>query len=159
MLAEAGDGSGAGGGGRAGGTEAEGVGEKELVKNPDGTMEFSGVGKVLPHLPYVEKVTVDSRKVIDYALNPQNLSGGADKARVFNSALGYNQENAGQLISQLQSKLSSSRAITGKLDQFGQRYTVDLSVTGANGNTAIVRTGWIIDTGTEVPRMTTLYVK
>jgi hypothetical protein len=44
MLAEAGDGSGVGNGGS---TRAEGAGEKELVKNPDGTMEFSGAGGII----------------------------------------------------------------------------------------------------------------
>jgi filamentous hemagglutinin len=38
MLAEAGNGSG------VGSTRAGNTGEKELVKNPDGTMEFSGTG-------------------------------------------------------------------------------------------------------------------
>jgi hypothetical protein len=37
MLAEAGDGSG-------GSTRAGNTGEKELLRNPDGTMEFSGAG-------------------------------------------------------------------------------------------------------------------
>jgi hypothetical protein len=40
MLAEAGDGSG-------GSTRAEGAGEKEFFRNPDGTMEFSGAGSKL----------------------------------------------------------------------------------------------------------------
>ena len=41
-------------------------------------------------LPNVENATVDIRKIIEYALNPDNVSGGANKARVFESALGYN---------------------------------------------------------------------
>jgi len=111
------------------------------------------------NLPNVDKVTIDSRKVTDYALNPKNLSGGADKAKVFDSALGYNQSNAGQLMEQIKTKLPSSEAVLGKLDQYGQRFTVDIPITGPNGNTAIVRTGWILELGADVPRMTTLFVK
>ena len=110
-------------------------------------------------LPNVDKVIVDSRKVTDYALNPKNLSGGADKARVFESALGYNQSNANQLIAQIQGNLSNSEAVLGVLDQYGQRFTVDILITGPNGNTAIVRTGWISELGSDIPRMTTLFVK
>lgn len=47
----------------------------------------------------------------------------------------------------------------GKLDQYGQRYTVDIPIMGPNGNTANVRTGWIIKTGSDVPELTTIFVK
>ena len=80
-------------------------------------------------------------------------------AKVFDSVLGYNQSNADQLIKQLQAKLPSSVAVFGVKDQFGQRITVDVSITGPNGNTAIVRTGWILEPGSEIPRMTTIYIK
>ncbi|MCL1853867.1 MAG: hypothetical protein FWF88_12755, partial [Peptococcaceae bacterium] len=121
--------------------------------------DIAQVGCAENTLPNVEKVTVDSRKVTDYALNPNNLSGGADKARVFENALGYNQLNFGQLIEQIQSKLPSCEAVLGKADQYGQRFTVDIPITGPNGNTANVRTGWILEPGSDTPRMTTLFVK
>ena len=73
--------------------------------------------------------------------------------------MGYNQSNSAQLIEQIQSKLPDSEAVLGELDMYEQRYTVDISITGPNGNTAIVRTGWIVETGSKVPRMTTLFVK
>jgi hypothetical protein len=73
--------------------------------------------------------------------------------------LGYNQSNAGQLIEQIQTKIPSSEAVLGNLDQYGQRFTVDILITGPNGNTAIVRTGWILEPGVDTPRMTTLFVK
>lgn len=115
-----------------------------------------GAGEALPN---VEKVIVDSRKVTDYALNPNNLSGGANKARVFESALGYNQSNADHLIQQIQSKLPTSEAVLAKLDKYGQRFTIDIPITGPNGKTTIVRTGWILEPDSQVPRMTTIFVK
>ena len=123
----------------------------------------NGIGKFINRakttLPNVDRVTVDKRKVSEYALNPSNTSGGANKARVFESALGYNQSNADHLIVQIQEKLSASEAVMGKLDMYGQRFTVDIEVTGPNRKTAIVRTGWILEPNTEVPRMTTIFVK
>ena len=123
-----------------------------------GMEKNSKIALDLENLPNVYKVRVDQNKVKNYALNP-NHPIGKDKAKVFESSLGYNQSNADQLINQIQSKLPNSKAILGIKDQFGQRYTVDIVVTGPNGNSAVVRTGWILEPETEVPRMTTIYVK
>ena len=32
-------------------------------------------------------------------------------------------------------------------------------ITGPNGGTAIVRTGWIVSSGSEIPKLTTVFVK
>lgn len=60
---------------------------------------------------------------------------------------------------QYSAKLPSSESVLGKLAEYGQRYTVDIPITGPNGNTVNVRTGWIIKTGSDVPELTTIYVK
>lgn len=62
-------------------------------------------------------------------------------------------------MKQIYDKLSQNEAILGKLDQYGQRYTVDIPITGQNGNTVNVRSGWIIKTGSDVPELTTIFVK
>jgi filamentous hemagglutinin len=54
---------------------------------------------------------------------------------VFESALGFNKSNADGLISQIQDGVTKYPATPGKADQFGQRFTVDIPVTGPNGNT------------------------
>ncbi|WP_204244855.1 DUF6883 domain-containing protein [Aneurinibacillus sp. XH2] len=117
-----------------------------------------GMGKVQNALPNLENAKIDPRKLTDYALNPEHPVGG-NKAKVFESALGYNKSNADELMKQVQEKLPQSEAILGKADQYGQRYTVDMQITGPNGNTTTVRTGWIIKPGSDVPEMTTIYVK
>jgi hypothetical protein len=45
----------------------------------------------------------------------------------------------------------------GFLDAYGQRYTVDFPVEW-RGNRATVRSGWIVEHGSDVPRFTTCYV-
>ena len=109
-------------------------------------------------LPYFKNAVIDSKKIYDYALNPNHPVGG-NKARVFGSALGYNQSNGEGLIAQIYENLPQNEAITGQNDQFGQRYTVDMSITGPNGNTAVVRTGCILAPGSVTPSLTTLFVK
>ncbi|WP_447578900.1 DUF6883 domain-containing protein [Achromobacter kerstersii] len=105
-----------------------------------------------------EKAVIDPNKVTSYALNSEHPVGG-NKAKVFESPLGYNQSNAGGLIAKVQEGALLYPAKLGAADKFGQRITIDMPITGPNGNTATVRTGWIYDPGSSIPRMTTLYVK
>ena len=57
-------------------------------------------------------------------------------------------------MGQIYEKLPSSEAVLGKLDEYGQRYTVDIPITGPNSSTVNVRTGWIIKTGSDIPELT-----
>jgi len=118
-------------------------GEKVILKNP---------------LPNLENANINPKKLTEYALNPAHPVGG-NKAKVFESTLGYNQSNADDLMKKVYSKLNESEAVVGKLDQYGQRYTVDMNITGPNGSSKIVRTGWIIKLGSTIPELTTIYVK
>ena len=108
-------------------------------------------------LPNYDKAVVDERKLIDYALNPDHPIGG-DKARRFKAALGYDIYNADQLIPMIREQLKNNPAIPGLADKHGQRYSVDMELTGPTG-TAIVRTAWITDVDDEVPRLISIYVK
>ncbi|MEB2742788.1 type VI secretion system tube protein TssD [Citrobacter portucalensis] len=101
---------------------------------------------------------IDPKKIASYALNPEHPVGG-NKARVFESALGFNPSNAGILVSRVQQGIISSSAELGAYDKFGQRMSVDIPIIGVNGETAIVRTGWMYETDSLVPRMTTINVK
>ncbi|MCR6109450.1 hypothetical protein HXA35_03765 [Bacillus sp. A301a_S52] len=121
----------------------------------NGASVVKGIDNAIPNF---NKATIDPRKLTDYALNPNHPVGG-NKAKVFESALGYNQSNANQLMEQIQKNLANTPATLGKADQYGQRYTVDLLINGPNGKTATVRTGWIIKSGSDTPEMTTLFVK
>ncbi|WP_343464431.1 DUF6883 domain-containing protein [Pantoea sp.] len=104
-----------------------------------------------------DKAVIDPNKVTSYALNSEHPVGG-NKAKVFESALGYNQSNAADLIAKVQEGVKSNPVKMGSSDKFGQRMTIDMPITGPNGKTAIVRTGWIYDVGSTTPRMTTIYV-
>lgn len=101
---------------------------------------------------------IDPKKIASYALNPEHPVG-VNKARVFESALGFNPSNAGVLVSRVQQGIMTNPAELGLYDNFGQRMSVDIPILGVNGETAIVRTGWMYETDSLVPRMTTIYVK
>ncbi|GLU36049.1 MAG: DUF6883 domain-containing protein [Pigmentiphaga sp.] len=114
--------------------------------------------RISGQLVNAEKAVIDPNKITSYALNTEHPVGG-NKAKVFESALGYSQKNASELITKVQEGAALYPAKLGVADKFGQRITIDMPITGPNGKTAIVRTGWIYDPGSSIPRMTTLYVK
>ncbi|MBX3630241.1 MAG: hypothetical protein KF908_10105 [Nitrosomonas sp.] len=103
------------------------------------------------------KAKIDSRKLTKYALKVDHPVGG-HKARVFQSALGFNQSNANDLLKQLKKGVMNNTPVAGKVDKFGSRFTVDIPVTGPAGS-GIIRTGWIYRTGSDTPELTTLFVK
>ena len=109
-------------------------------------------------LPNGDRAIIEPEKMTGYALNPAHPIGG-NKAVVFDSALGYNLSNSEALIAQVQKSVTKYPATLGKADQFGQRYTVDMPIAGPNGNIVPVRTGWIFDPGSTIPRLITIYVK
>jgi hypothetical protein len=107
----------------------------------------------------VSSVVLDRRKFVEYALNPENLVGGGDKALVFQQRLGYTKDNYESLFEQIRDGVLEEEALPKLLNQHGQRYQVDLEVTGVEGQRAIVRTGWIVEPGATVARLVTLYVR
>jgi filamentous hemagglutinin len=118
----------------------------------------SGARRASGILPNASEAEVPPEKLTDYALNPEHLSGGGDKAGVFESVLGFDRSNATELLSQIKNGVTTNPAVAGRIDEFGQRFTVDIPITGPKGS-AVVRTGWIVDTGGRAPRLVTLFVK
>ncbi|MGI8408426.1 MAG: DUF6883 domain-containing protein [Pyrinomonadaceae bacterium] len=47
-------------------------------------------------------------------------------------------------------------AVFGKFDRYGQRFTVDFLFEW-RGKNAIIRSGWIIEHNSDIPRLTTCY--
>jgi hypothetical protein len=106
----------------------------------------------------VAGVAIDPRKLTEYALNPENPIGG-NKALVFERRLGYTKDNYEGLLGQIQMGALEAEAVLKQADEHGQRYQVDIEVSGVAGQQAIVRTGWIVEPGSAVARLVTLYVR
>ena len=107
---------------------------------------------------FITRLEIDPKKLINYALDPENAVGG-DKAIVFANRLGYTQANYQLLLQQIYAQALDAEATPKLLDEHGQRYQVDLETIGTKGQTAIVRTGWIIKPETDFARLVTLYVR
>ena len=108
-------------------------------------------------LPNSEKAFVDIAKLRDYSLNLEHESGG-HKARVFRAALGLTIDDAEWLRAQVLRIAVEGDATSGDLSAFGQKYVIDATLT-VNTRSAIVRTAWIIENGTDLPRLVSCYVK
>ena len=108
----------------------------------------------------VSHIFIDPRKLTTYALSLESLRG-RDKAILFQTYLGFTQENYQLLLEQVQAKVMDSEAIPVDLDEYGQRYRVDVPIIGVEpGQQEIVRTGWIVKSGEEgLARLTTLYIR
>ncbi|MGW5558195.1 WXG100 family type VII secretion target [Micromonospora sp. NPDC003944] len=107
-----------------------------------------------PTGPDFTTAEIDSRKIADYAMNPDHPVGG-HKYRVINSATGLGPDDANAVLQQIREGVLAGKPLLGKADEFGQRWNVDLPLTGPNG-TIIVRTAWILKNETSAPRMVTI---
>lgn len=105
-----------------------------------------------------EHAVVDYRKLTTYSLDVTHPIGG-HKARVFQSALGYNPTNLDVLAGRVREGILTAPAKVLDANRYGQLMAVDMPILGVNGETVIVRSGWIYEPDAAVPRMTTIFVK
>jgi hypothetical protein len=106
-------------------------------------------------IPNAENAVVDIRKLRDYCLDSKHNTG-KHKARLFQSMLGMRAENALELRQILLEIIKTHPAKLGRKDSFGQRYTLDFTLTWQN-KSAVIRSGWIIEINSEIPRLTSCY--
>jgi hypothetical protein len=106
-------------------------------------------------IPNPENAVVDIRKLRDYCLNSEH-STGKHKARLFQSMLGMTEENAPELRQILLDVIKTHPAKLGRKDSFGQRYTLDFTLKWQN-KSAVIRSGWIIEINSSIPRLTSCY--
>jgi len=106
-------------------------------------------------IPNAENAVVDIRKLHGYCLNP-NHDDGKHKARLFASILGMTADAAEELRQVLLEVIQTQDARPGRRDEFGQRYTLDFAIEWQNRK-ATLRSGWIIEHGSDIPRLITCY--
>ncbi len=106
-------------------------------------------------IPGANQAVIPMGKIVGYALNSSHPVG-KDKARVF-AALGFTAENADALVAQILEKLPTLPAAEGKVSQYGKTFNVDVPVVGSLGS-GVVRTGWILESGSIAPRLVTMFV-
>jgi hypothetical protein len=104
------------------------------------------------HLAVVER-----HKVLDYLLNASHPDNGG-KAQFFES-LGFSRDQPEMLVSALSAVAQNGEVVERAESAHGEKYVVDGSVSSQTGESRRrkVRTVWIIDRGSEAPRLVTAY--
>jgi hypothetical protein len=77
---------------------------------------------------------------------------------VFRAALGLTLDDAEWLRAELIKIAIECEASIGELSRFGQKYVIDTRLAFGK-RSAIVRTAWIVENGTDFPRLVSCYVK
>ena len=114
-------------------------------------------------LPNYEGAVIEDSKLVSYALNPQS-ERGQHKARVFESALGFNLSNWQHLSRAMWDALPHQTATFMSETVFGRKYEVVMPITGPNARTVDVSTIWQFDRLPDAaqfaarPRLVTLYI-
>ncbi len=108
-------------------------------------------------LPNAARGLVEYDKIVSYLMNPTHPEG-AGKAGFF-QALGFQREEW-----QLLAEALLLVAVEGNVEQViesihGSKYIVDGVLLWINGRRAIIRTVWIMEWGSERPRLVTAYPK
>lgn len=104
-----------------------------------------------------ESIEIPPAKLTEYALNPEHIDG-KHKAKVFESALGYTLDNYQDLIDNVYKNINNFPVVQIGNNEQGKLYRCDITITGPNGRTAVVRTGWIMKKETDFYRLTTIFV-
>ena len=107
-------------------------------------------------LPSSDRAVVDINKLRNYCLN-QNHSKGKHKARVFASVLGITASDAEELQEILLRVAITNDAIPLEEDDYGKRYRLDF-VMRRGELQGTIRSGWIVRTGEDFPRLTSCFV-
>ncbi len=106
-------------------------------------------------LPNADAAEIAREKIKDYLLNPSHPDG-AGKAAFF-AAHGFTVQKWHVLAEALR-RLAARGQVARKVDSpHGTKYVVDGALTTPIGATPVVRTVWIIDSGTDTPRLVTAY--
>jgi hypothetical protein len=109
-------------------------------------------------LPNGDRARIDvRRKLLAYCLSSTHRTG-RNKARVFLSVLGIHRGNVDLLAAALCRAAVESDVREKEITSDAVKYELDFVMSGPAG-TATVRSGWIIDRGSDVPPLTSCYVK
>jgi hypothetical protein len=111
-----------------------------------------------PRLPQGEDAVVKRDKTVRYMLDLTHPDGGS-KARRFYEVLGYRREHFERLRRDLAVAAASGSVVNCRLARpSGLVWTVDLQVTGPNGETARVRSNWHTLAPGAAPRLSSAWV-
>lgn len=106
-------------------------------------------------IPNAANCIVEPDKARDYLLNLSHPAGKGKTA--FFTAMGFRQHNWEVLATALRQMVRRSPVTISMTSRHGQKYIVDGALVTPNGQMPLIRTVWVVDTGTDRPRLVTAY--
>lgn len=104
-------------------------------------------------LPFVDRALVEQNKIVDYLLNPAKSRGKAEFFLGFGFSVDAWQVMAKALVEHGKSGIVSSVVES----EYGTRYSIDGTLETPAGRRPRMRTVWIVENGTDCPRLITAY--
>jgi hypothetical protein len=106
-------------------------------------------------LPNAHRSQVDRSKITHYLLNAAHPDNGGKAA--FFERMGFAAKNWSQFARALR-QVGSSGVVTNQIKTpFGAKYIVDGQLTGIDGSLVWVRTIWLIEAQSAIPRLISAY--
>jgi uncharacterized protein DUF6883 len=106
-------------------------------------------------IPNADRAVVAPEKLQTYLLNPLHKRGGAKAKRLL--GLGYRTNAPETLESDLRTQHLSLEAKRISQNAYGVVYEIDGPINTPNGKVVRFASIWQIDTGSDVPRLITMY--
>jgi hypothetical protein len=107
------------------------------------------------NLPNATQAVVERGKITGYLLNAAHPDNGG-KARFF-LALGFSAEGWPSLADALRQMPTAFPIAKSVASPHGSKYILDGRIETPCGKRPLVRTVWIVDAGTQTPRLVTAY--
>lgn len=107
------------------------------------------------NIPNAANCIVETEKVRDYLLNLLHPAGKGKAA--FFTAMGFRQQDWEVLAMALRQMIRRVPVTISMTTRHGQKYIVDGPLVTPTGQIPPIRTVWVIDSGTDRPRLVTAY--
>jgi hypothetical protein len=107
------------------------------------------------NLPNSDRVRIDQAKVTDYLLAPDHPEG-ASKAAFF-VRFGFTLVEWQVLTEALTAHARANPVASMTASEHGVKYRVDGPIHCPDGRSPMIRTVWIVDAGSEIPRLVTAH--
>ena len=106
-------------------------------------------------IPNAANCIVEAEKVRAYLLNLSHPAGKSKAA--FFMMMGFRQQDWEVLATALGQMVRNSPVTIRMTSRHGQKYIVDGALVAPTGQLPFIRTVWVVDTGTDRPRLVTAY--
>ena len=114
------------------------IDKTKTLRNWEINQAISSDGLVKININGLGEANIPTAKLTRYALNPEK---DINKARAFESALGYKLGNADKLLENIKRNINKFPIVEKPDVGYGKRFQIILELVGKNGNTAKVLTG------------------